>query len=84
MISRNNTHLNYKIYLFILDAILIIGSFYLSLILNNYSWRDNYGYVIVIYFVTIIFYLYFDNYKYKSLKLVKEFLIGNILINIII
>ena len=84
MISKNNTYLNYKICLFILDTVLIIGSFYLSLLLNNYSWSDNYGYVIVIYFVTIIFYLYFENYKYKSLRLVKEFLVSNILINVII
>lgn len=84
MLSRKNTYLNYKIYLFILDTILIVGSFYLSLLLNNYSWNENYGYLIVIYFFTIIFYLYFDNYKYKSLKLVKEFLVSNILINAII
>lgn len=84
MISRNNTCLNYKICLFILDTILIIGSFYLSLLLNNYSWRNNYGYVIVFYFATMVFYLYFENYKYKSLKLVKEFLVGNVIINIII
>lgn len=84
MISRNNTYLNYKIYLFILDTILIIGSFYLSLLLNNYGWSVNFGYIIVIYFVTIIFYLYFENYKYKSLRLVKEFLVGNIIINVII
>jgi len=84
MISRNNTYLNYKIYLFILDTVLIIGSFYLSLLLNNYSWSNNYGYVIVFYFVTITFYLYFENYKYKSLRLVKEFLVGNIIINVII
>ena len=84
MLSRTNTNLNYKIYLFILDTILIGGSFYLSLLLNNYSWIENYGYIIAIYFVTIIFYLYFDNYKYKSLKLVREFLVSNILINIII
>lgn len=84
MISKNNTYLNYKIYLFILDTILIVGSFYISLLLNNYTWNKNYGYIIVIYFITIIFYLYFDNYKYKSLKLVREFLVSNILINIII
>jgi len=84
MISRNNTYLNYKIYLFVLDTILIIGSFYLSLLLNDYSWSNNYGYVIVFYFFTIIFYLYFENYRYKSLKLVKEFLVGNIIINVII
>lgn len=84
MISKDNTYLNYKICLFILDTVLIIGSFYLSLLLNNYSWSDNYGHVIVIYFVTIIFYLYFENYKYKSLRLVKEFLVSNILINVII
>ncbi|MBA7508998.1 hypothetical protein ES705_00935 [subsurface metagenome] len=84
MLSKNNTYLNYKIYLFILDTILIVGSFYLSLLLNNYTWNKNYGYVIVIYFVTIIFYLYFDNYKYRSLKLIKDFLVSNVLINIII
>jgi len=84
MLSRKNTHLNYKIYLFILDTILIVGSFYISLLLNNYTWNENYGYLIVIYFFTIIFYLYFDNYKYKSLKLIKEFLVSNVLINIII
>lgn len=84
MLSKNNTYLNYKIYLFILDTILIVGSFYLSLLLNNYSWIENYGYIIVIYFITIMFYLYFDNYKYKSLKLVREFLVSNVLINIII
>ena len=84
MLSKNNTYLNYKIYLFILDTILIVGSFYLSLLLNNYSWIENYGYLIVIYFITITFYLYFDNYKYKSLKLVREFLVSNILINVII
>ena len=84
MIGRNNTYLNYKICLFILDTILIISSFYLSLLLNNYGWSVNFGYIIVIYFITIIFYLYFDNYKYKSLRLVKEFLVSNILVNVII
>jgi len=84
MLSRNNTNLNYKIYLFILDTVLITGSFYISLLLNNYSWSSNYGYIIAIYFMTIMFYIYFDNYKYKSIKLVKEFLVSNILINVII
>ena len=84
LISRNNTYLNYKIYLFILDTILIVGSFHRSLLMNGYSWGENYGYIIVIYFVTIISYLYFENYKYKSLKLIREFLVSNIIINIII
>jgi len=84
MLSRNNTNLNYKIYLFILDTILIIGSFYISLLLNDYSWEENYGYIIVIYLFTILFYLYFENYNYKSLKLIREFLVGNIIVNIII
>lgn len=84
MLSKNNTYLYYKIYLFILDTVLIVSSFYVSLLLNNYSWSENYGYIIAIYLVSIIFYLYFGNYKYKSLKLIKEFLVSNILISIII
>ena len=84
MLSRNNTNLNYKIYLFLSDTILIFGSFYISLLLNNYNWSENYGYIIVIYFVTIVFYLYSENYNYKSLKLIREFLVGNIIVNIII
>lgn len=84
LVSKNNTNLNYKIYLLILDTALIIVSFSLSLLLNNYNWGENYGYIIVIYFFTILFYLYFENYKYKSLKLIREFLVGNIIVNIII
>ena len=84
MLSKNNTYLYYKIYLFILDTVLIVSSFYVSLLLNNYSWSENYGYIIAIYLISIIFYLYFGNYKYKSLKLIKEFLVSNILINIAI
>ena len=84
MLSKNNTYLYYKIYLFIIDTLLIFSSFCISLLLNNYSWGSNYGYIIAIYLISIIFYLYFENYKYKSLKLVKEFLVSNILINILI
>ncbi|MBN2072875.1 MAG: sugar transferase [Actinobacteria bacterium] len=82
--SRNNTYLNYKIYLFILDTVLVAGSFYIALMLNKYFWKENYGYLIVIYLITFIFYLYFENYKYKSLKLIRGFLVGNIFINTII
>jgi exopolysaccharide biosynthesis polyprenyl glycosylphosphotransferase len=81
---KSNTYQNYKIVLFIIDTILIVSSFYVSLLLNNYSWSSNYGYIIAIYLISIILYLYFENYKYKSFKLVKEFLVSNILINILI
>ncbi|MCJ7471866.1 MAG: exopolysaccharide biosynthesis polyprenyl glycosylphosphotransferase, partial [Actinobacteria bacterium] len=82
--SRNNTYLNYKIYLFLLDNISIFFAMHMALFLNGYSWRDDYGYFIPIYIITFIFYLYFGNYKYRSLKLIREFLGNNILMNIII
>jgi len=86
MYRRSNICQNYKITLFCLDTLLIFSSFYMSIVLNNYRYAfgDNYWYVIVIYFITIIFYIYFDFYKYKSLNLVKRYLLNNILINIII
>jgi exopolysaccharide biosynthesis polyprenyl glycosylphosphotransferase len=84
VLVRNNTYLNYKIYLVVLDHISIFVSMHLALMLNNYSWRDNYGYVIPVYILTFIFYLYFGNYRYRALKLVREFLGSNILMNIII
>ena len=86
MYRRSNIYQNYKIALFCLDNLLIFSSFYMSIVLNNYRYTlgDNYWYVIVIYFITIIFYIYFDFYKYKSLNLVKKYLLNNILINLII
>jgi len=71
--------------LFILDTLLILTSFYLSILLNKFRYplKENYGYAIVIYLVTVFFYIYFDFYKYKSLNLVKKYLLNNILINII-
>ena len=86
MWKKFDIHKFYKISLFILDTLLILTSFYLSILLNKFRYplKENYGYVIFIYLVTVFFYIYFDFYKYKSLNLVKKYLINNILINIII
>jgi len=84
MLSKNNTYLNYKIYLFFLDIIIIFLSFYFSLILNNYAFIENYGYLIVIYVFSFLLFIYFDNYKYKSLRFIRSYLLNNVLINIII
>jgi exopolysaccharide biosynthesis polyprenyl glycosylphosphotransferase len=76
---------SFKISLFILDSIFIFVSFYLSLLLNNfrYSLIENYSYVIFIYFITMFFYIYFDFYRFKSLKFVKRYLFFNIFISVI-
>jgi len=86
MLKRFDIHKFYKISLFILDTIIILASFYLSILLNKFRYplKENYGYVIAIYLITIFFYIYFDFYKYKSLKFIKKYLLNNILINIII
>lgn len=84
MFKRNNTYLNYKICLFSLDIIIIFLSFYLSLVLNKYTITENYGYVIIIYLISFVLFVYFDNYKYKSLKLIGGYLLSNVVINIII
>jgi len=86
MWKRFDIHKFYKISLFILDAIIISASFYLSILLNKfrYSLKENYGYLIAIYLITMFFYIYFDFYKYKSLKFIARYLLNNIVINIII
>jgi len=86
MWKRFDIHKFYKISLFILDAIIISASFYLSILLNKFRYplEENYGYIIFIYLATVFFYIYFDFYKYKSLKFIKRYLLNNILINIII
>ncbi len=70
----------------VLDTLIILASFYLSILLNKFRYplKENYGYVIAIYLITVFFYIYFDFYKYKSLKFIKRYLLDNILINIII
>ena len=75
----------FKISLFILDSIFIFLSFYISLVLNNFRYPlyENYSYVIFIYFITMFFYLYFDFYRFKSLKFVKRYLFFNVFISII-
>ena len=79
-------HKFYKISLFILDTFIIFASFYLSILLNKFRYplEENYGYVIFIYLASVFFYIYFDFYKYKSLKFIWRYLLNNILINIII
>lgn len=86
MHRKIRTYQNYKICLFILDTLLIFSSFYISLILNKYKYTlsNNYGYIIAIYLLTMIFYIYFDFYRYKSFILIKRYLLTIILINIII
>jgi len=86
MWKKFDIHKFYKISLFVLDTLLILTSFYLSMLLNKFRYplKENYGYVIFIYLATVFFYIYFDFYKYKSLKFIKKYLLNNILINIII
>jgi len=84
--KKFDIHKFYKISLFFLDTLFILASFFLSILLNNYRYplAENYGYIIFIYLVTIFFYIYFDFYKYKSLKFIKRYLMNNIIINVII
>ncbi len=84
MLRKN--YYEHKLILFLVDTVLIFVSFYISLLLNNnrYSISENFGYIIAIYLITIIFFLFFDFYKYKTFILVKRYIINNILINIIV
>ena len=84
MLKRNNTYLNYKLFLFFLDILIIFLSFYLSIVLNKYNFVENYGYLIAIFLISFVLFIYFDNYKYKSIKLIRSYILSNILINIII
>jgi len=86
MNKKFDIHKFYKISLFILDVLIIFTSFFLSKLLNKfkYSLVESYGYIIFIYFVTMFFYIYFDFYKYKSMKLVWRYFLNSVLINIII